>query len=330
MGIRRVVYKRVLKRIQTTGPAGDVRSLRTIAWLVTGMVLEQDIRLPRSALAMDSPTTMDARVRRLRRGLSASVDGQWIYRRLISRAARWWHERRAFLLLDTTSIGGRVYFARVALRHASRAIPLTWLVYEGRSATVAFQKLVTRLEAADAMLPRKIERVLVADRGFQHFQLAAWCLERGWRFRLRAKGSLGVVLPDRTWRKVSGFRRARGEVRAFDTVHVGALRLGPLGLVLSWPRYGECSTLHVLSDDPPTVRTLWEFDRREAVEKGFGDDKRDGFLLERSRVIETRRVDQQLAGLALPQLFLKSVGTRVLLDGDPREVDAQPTASRGA
>lgn len=324
MGIGRVVYKRVLQRIRTTDPAGDERSLRTFAWLVTGMLLEQDVRLPRIALAMDSATTMDARVRRLRRGLESSVDGGAVYRELIRSAAKGWRIPRAFLVLDTTSVGGRVYFARVALRHASRSIPLTWLVYEGRSATIAYRNYVKLLEQANSMLPPWIERVLVADRGFQHIRLANWCVEQAWRFRIRAKGNLGVTLPDETWQKVFNFRHRCGAMRVFDSVRVGSRRLGPLGLILSWPRFAEPDkdpTLHVLSDDPPSVRTLWEFDRREAVEQGFGDDKSSGFQLERSRVTEVERVDQLLAGMALAQLFLKSVGTRLRLDGNPHSVD---------
>lgn len=40
------------------------------------------------------------------------------------------------------------------------------------------------------MLPRRLERVLVADLGFQHIRLARWALEHGWPLRLRVNGSL--------------------------------------------------------------------------------------------------------------------------------------------
>ena len=53
----------------------------------------------------------------------------------------------------------------------------------------------------------------------------------------------------------------------------------------------------------------------------FRDDKSAGFQLERCRVTDLPRLDQLLAGVALAQLFLKSVGTRVLLEGRRRTID---------
>ena len=88
MGVGRVVYERVLARIETSRGDADIRSARSFAWLVTGMMLEQDVRLSRIALAMDRPESMDARVRRLRRFLDGPCCGQQIYHRLITRTAK--------------------------------------------------------------------------------------------------------------------------------------------------------------------------------------------------------------------------------------------------
>lgn len=74
MGVGRIVYGRVVRRLAAHGPTSDARALRSLAWLVTGMLLEHDVRLERIALAMDGPQTMAARVRRLRRCLDGAVD----------------------------------------------------------------------------------------------------------------------------------------------------------------------------------------------------------------------------------------------------------------
>ncbi len=330
MGVGQVVYDRVVRLIAAHGSTSDPRAVRSLAWLVTGNLLEHDVRLKRVALAMDGPQTMAARVRRLRRCLKGAVDAQVIYQQLIVRAARGWRVPRAFVLLDTTSVGGRIYFLRVALSHASRAIPLAWRSYEGRSATIGFDDCRPLLEAADRMLPAWMGRVLVADRGFMHVALARWVLERGWHIRLRTKGSLGITLPDGTVGRIARRRRKFGAARYLDTVTIGAQQVGPFGLTLSWPRSGRDRTLHVLSDDPPTVRTLWEFERREAVEAAFRDDKSAGFQLERSRITDPHRLDRLLGAMALAQVFLKSIGTRVQLESRRRDVDAhydEPGAS---
>jgi hypothetical protein len=321
MGISATLYGRVLAPLEAACAGEDRRTVRSLGWLVTGLLLEQDARLSRIALAMGSATSAASRQRQLLRLLDSGLDPRRCYRRWLRREFEGWYVRRATMLLDTTSVAGRLYFVRLALAHGQRAIPLAWRTYEGTSATVGFDGYRELLEEAELLLPSRLERVLLADRGFQHLELMSWCQLHGWHYRIRAKSHLSVRLPDGTERSVGTFRSKVGTMRLLDTAYVGAAGLGPVGLVLCWPRYGQERTLHVLSPDAPSVRTLAEFSRRAAIERAFRDDKSACFGIERVRLTSPARLDCLLLGIAIAQVLLISMATRLLLTHTGAAVD---------
>lgn len=316
------VQWRLAASLQAACAGEDPRRVRTAAWLVAGLLLEQDARLSRIALAMAEPASQEARERRLRRWLDGPFDVHACYRVLVGRLLRGWRLGSATVVLDTSSVCGRLYYVRVGLVHDNRCIPLAWRCLTTRSATVDFASYRPLLEAAEGVLPRGADRMLLADRGFLHVRLLKWCDAHGWRYRIRAKQGLRVQLPDGTCRAVRDFRSMPGALRVLDTVHVTGHRYGPAGLLLCWPQYGGDSALHVLSSDAPSVRTLWEFRQLAAVERGFRDDKSGCFGLERVRLTSPERLERLLFGIAVAELYLKSLGTRTLLQGAGHEVDA--------
>jgi hypothetical protein len=321
MGVSATLYGRVLASLEGACAEEDRRRVRSLGWLVTGILLEQDARLGRIALAMGSAASAASRQRQLLRLLDSGLDLRRCYGRWLRRELEGWFVRRVTLLLDTTSVGGRLYFVRLALAHGQRAIPLVWRTYEGKSATVGFDGYRELLEEAERLLPPRLERVLLADRGFQHLELLDWCHQHGWLYRVRAKSYLGVRLPDGTERRVGTFRRKVGEMRLLDSAYVGAAGIGPVGLVLCWPRYGQDQTMHVLSPDAPSVRTLEEFSRLAGIERAFRDDKSACFGIERVRLTSPARLDCLLLGIAMAQVLLVSMATRLLLNNTRATVD---------
>ncbi|MEO8083598.1 MAG: hypothetical protein ABI780_07240, partial [Ardenticatenales bacterium] len=68
-----MVRDQVLGRMAPWSAGGDRRAVRWVAWLVTGLMLEQDARLERIALAMSGPQALASRVRTIRRCLNLTV-----------------------------------------------------------------------------------------------------------------------------------------------------------------------------------------------------------------------------------------------------------------
>lgn len=312
MAVARLTYDTILGQTREVAPWEDLRRLRTLAWAISGVVLEQDARLARQALVFDRPDSMLARVRRLERLLDSSLDPHRLYDAVIGPHLDRWNGRTAWLVLDTSAIRGSAWFVRLGLCYRRRAIPIAWRAYSGNSAMVGFDVYRQVLEQADRLFPACVRRCLLADRGFCHLELFDWCLKHGWSFRIAGKCNTLAAPAGRDAKALEDFRSQRGAVRALHTVHLGRERVGPAGLLLSWPPYYKDPTLHVISDDAPGLFTLPDFLRRPAIEEAFRDDKRGGLHLDTVRVAAPSRLDRLLLVLAVAYLYLVTVGDDVV------------------
>jgi len=161
----------------------------------------------------------------------------------------------------------------------------------------------------------------LADRGFTHVELFEWCLDRGWSFRIGPKCDTLITLPCRDTKPVERFRRRPGALRAIHTAYVGRRRVGPVGVLLSWPLYHSEATLHVISDDAPGLFTVPDMLRRPGIEEAFRDDKRGGFHLDAVRVTSPVRVERLLLVMALAYLFLVTAGDEVVKRGQRKVIE---------
>ena len=90
MGISATLYGRVLASLETASAGEDRRRVRSLGWLVTGILLEQDARLGRITLAMGSAASAASRQRQLLRLLDSGLDLRRCYRRWMRREFESW------------------------------------------------------------------------------------------------------------------------------------------------------------------------------------------------------------------------------------------------
>ncbi len=70
------------------------------------------------------------------------------------------------------------------------------------------------------------------------------------------------------------------------------------------------------------MRTLPEFQRLGDVDRAFRDDKSACFGIERVRLTKPHRLDRLLLGVAIAQVLLVLLATRLLMEGREASVDA--------
>jgi hypothetical protein len=78
---------------------------------------------------------------------------------------------------------------------------------------------------------------------------------------------------------------------------------------------------YVISDEPTDVQSLEEYGLRFDIEENFLDDKSNGFQLESSLIRSSEALERLCFVLAMTTLYLVSVGTAVVQQGNRRLVD---------
>ena len=264
----------------------DKRCLVTFIWAVVCVILEKSVNLSKWIAHRVGEAQAASKERQFVRWLDNSkIDEMQIYRQLARTALADWPGEKIFLALDTSCLWDRFVIVRLALVYRGRALPLSWLILEHQSATVAFEEYKPILKAAAATLPQGCQVILLADRGFADTALMKLARDLGWGFRIRLKKSLRVYRAHKPATKIGRLIPAKGHALFLHKVWITDQFLGAVYLALAHVKTAQgYQEWAIVSDDPTDLQTFDEYGLRFDIEENFLDDKSNGFQLESSQI----------------------------------------------
>lgn len=318
------LYQAVSAHLQS-GLWNDIRNARTLAWMVTGLLLSGRASLPAWLPHFHSSATFaQSSERRCRRWLeNPAIDPTGIYGPLVTRALRDWGGQLLVLALDTSVLFEKFCLIRVSVLFRGRAVPLVSRVIPHPSAQVSTAQLLPVLAEVKGLLDflGRQEVRLLADRGFCDTELMAWLRVCGWHYRIRIKSSLILAAPDGRRRcKVGEVRLAPRETRYFHNVALTGQHFGPVHVALGRPMDGP-EPWQVVSSEPTGIETFAEYGQRFQIEEGFLDDKSGLFQLEDAKLRDATSLERLVLVLSVATLLLVSEGLQAVHRGARRVVD---------
>ena len=175
----------------------DRRPLKTLAWMVVGLIPSGTISLTAWVPSVHSRARCaQSTVRRLTRGLEhARIAVHTLYGPVIQQAMAEWGDQRVYLALDTSRLWHTDGLVRSSRVYRGRAIPRVWTVLEHPSSRVAYHVYKELLAQVAELLPFQCTVVLTADRGFAATHRMAHLTPLGWHGRIRINGSFWVYGP---------------------------------------------------------------------------------------------------------------------------------------
>ena len=301
---------------------GDQRHLKTLAWMMGGLIQSGWISLTAwvpyvVSRARDAQSTG----RRFRRWLdNDKIDVLSLYGPLLQQALAEWGAPALYVALDTSMLWNTYCLIRLSVIYRGRAVPLVWCVLEHGSAQVAFAVYRDLLARAVLLLPPSCKVVFLADRGFAATELMAYLHQLGWHWRIRIKSSFWLYRPGHRRCKVARLAVARGHACFWHRVCITAQRYGLVHLAVARASQGQ-DVWYVLSDEPTDEETFKEYGLRFHIEENFLDDKSNGFQLESSLIRSAQALTRLCFVLAVTTLYLVAQGTEVVKQGKRRWVD---------
>jgi len=301
----------------------DVRHLKTLAWMMVGLIQSQVISLTKWVPYVHSRAQYaQSTVRRFRRWLdNKRIKVHKLYRPLIQQALSEWGEQTLYLALDTSMLWGKYCIIRISVVYRGRAVPLVWKVLEHASSAVAFDAYKELLnKAAQLLLPFGCQVVFLADRGFADTDLMTHLTKLGWQWRIRLKGNFLIYRRGRGRCKANRITPAAGRAILWQNVSITAQQYGPVHIAIA-RHPGSKEFWIVVSSEPTSITTFAEYGLRFDIEENFLDDKSNGFQLEASLIRDAKALERLCFILAITTLFLVSQGTVVVEQGKRRWVD---------
>ena len=312
---------RALHQAFSFGQWRDPRPLATFCHRVCGLIQSESSHLNRWApFACSRAKYAQSKVRRFMRWLrNDAIEVQPLYAPMMASALASWQSPQLFLTLDTSHWGK---LCQIALNvvYRGRAVPVVWKVLKHHSSLVAFKDYAAWLRAAKNVIPKGVDIVLLADRGFADSELMALCVKLHWHDRLRIKSNFHVYQGDQPLGSVAELNLPAGSQRFLQGVSITEQRYGPVNLVLGHSPDGK-EKWYVASDETAGASTFEEYGLRLTIEEFFLDEKSNGFDLEHSALHCPKALTRLLWVHAAAILYLVSQGTQVADSGQRRRMD---------
>ena len=291
----------------------DIRLLTTFVWAVVGLISSQKPHLSRWTTYRSTETKASSKERQFSRWLhNDRIRPMLIYPYIVEHMLATWGEEKIFVALDTTLLWKKFVIVRASLVYNNRAIPLGWVVFRSKSATVAVVTYQRMLAQVSQMLPKSTEVILLADRGFAHIELLKLCRQLNWRFRIRVKSTTWIHLHDGKMRQVKTLMPIVGKAYCYNHVWITKKAFGSLYLATATVKTENgTESWAIISDEPVGRHTFAEYGLRFCIEENFLDDKSAGFNLESSRLNDSLAISRLCLILAVATVFLVSTGMAV-------------------
>lgn len=319
MSISEELYTRLEKVIKPLVTVCHAHHLSNWLWIVVGIVRSNSVALGQIAVHLPMKTKAEARVVRVRRWLKNLKVNVWdFYRSILEHVLVGWQDEGVHVILDGLLVfGDRLQIFRLSLEHGCRAIPLGWVVLEGKGLTQV-EKLETMLRQVAEFLCGRVKSVVFsADRGFRDCDWATLCKELGWHYDIRLANNTKVTLKDGCQKAINELGVLPGQTGYFQEIKVTQDEKLQGNLSVTWTtgkRGEKIEIVAIVSDQPAEKQRLDEYARRMRIEESFRDDQSAGFDLEHTRLEHPARLERLLLAVAIASLWCHEIGEQVLQD----------------
>jgi len=326
------LYNRLNATICETVEVSNRKQLTNWIWIVVGLLLGNSPALSQIATYLPMKTEAESRVTLIRRWLKNFRVDVWVfYQPILARVFKGWQAVEAFIILDGVMVfGDRWQIFRLSLQHGCRAIPLAWVVLEGKGVTQV-DKLDEMLKRVAKFLRSRVKQVtFLADRGFRDCDWAEMCLKLHWNYAIRVTCNTFVTLEDGRACRIDQLGVPRGQRRYYHNVWLTKAETLLTNLSAGWTEGDKKQApelIAVISNQPACRARLGEYARRMSIEQSFRDDKSGGFDMAHTRLQHADRIERLLLAIAIATLWCHELGEQVLDEGElaRRQIDPGPT-----
>ena len=316
------LYARLLSLLSQHSQYRDLRHLKALAWMINALICSGTINLSEWEVYVPSRArkaqSTERRWQRFIRNQRIRVRS--LYLPLVMAAISNWQEQRLYLALDTTVLWNRFCIIHICVVCGGRAVPFLWKVLAHKSSTVAFSEYKLMLKLAHRLLSEYPDIMLLADRGFANHELMSWLQDNSWHYCLRLPCDVTLHGPRRHPIELKYLWPAKGEAVLYHNVGLWLDGECRCNIVLANVK-GVKEPWAVITDEEPSLQTLWQYGLRFRVEELFLDSKSGAFQLEESRIRSAKALERLYLVVALAILFSTSQGMAVQLTGLRTQVD---------
>lgn len=308
--------KGTIRQLLPTELGGNsARHLDTLAALISGIVGSRSSNLTAIAKKVPDGTKAESRVKKFHRWLKNESIVAEIYflpyadAMLEGLAA----SQTLLLVMDGSEVGRGCQALMVNVIYKKRALPIAWIVVEGKKGHFPEEMHLQLLEQVHALIPEGADVIFMGDGEFDGTTLQATIDSYGWPYVCRtAKNTQVGVDGEQFALHEVGVRS--GECIGLPDATFTLQEYGPV-LVIAWwePEYKE--PIYLVTNMELVKEACHWYAKRFRIETFFSDQKSRGFNLHKSHVSEPTRLARLMIAACLAYIWIIYLGVVAKKDG---------------
>lgn len=305
----------------------DHRFIKTLAMLMTGMILGPHVQLFAIAMCVPLMIKLSSLVRRFERFIADErVEVEKYFEPFVRAMIISLGNETAYLLIDCTQAGRKCRTLFIGLAYHNTVLPLVWKTLKGKKGHVKGQFQQELLAQIQRRFQHCRRVIVLGDAEFSNEPVINDLRPTGWGFVFRFQSNYRLQLePDGPWRSALSIYEAAGlkpgQVNHWPLVgFTEAHKIPNLTMSVHWEP-GCDEPLCLISNLSPSEHPHLIYERRYWVETLFGNCKSRGFQLARTQMTTPAHIDRLILGLALATCLALGLGTHLIVINQADQVD---------
>src|SRR3954451_21695272 len=229
----RAIRDGLLQLSPTSMTPRQTRHFITLAALISGIVGSRQTQLPAIASKLPDQSQRESRIKRFRRWLSnPSVTPELSFLPFAAALLQSLAHSSLVLVIDGSTVGRGCVALVVSLVYKGRALPIAWIVVEGRKGHFAEATHLQVLEQVQALVPPEASVIVLGDGEFDGPGLQACLSASGWSYVCRTAQNIRLQSEGEDL-KLADIHLEPGQVVGLPDVSMTGQEYGPV-LVMAW------------------------------------------------------------------------------------------------
>jgi hypothetical protein len=301
--------------------------LKTLAMMVTGVMLGPHVQLYAMAMCVPLPIKLPSIVRRFSEFVADSrVDAQTLFAPFVYAMQATLSAETVYLIIDCTKVGPQCRVLVIALVYHGTVLPIIWQTLQGKKGHVKGEFQKSLLTKVHAYFNDYRQVIVLGDAEFSNESVIGWLCSQGWGFVFRFQSNYLVQTePEATWVSAQTAYETRqpltGQVYSWENVSFTELHQRPnLTMSIQWAK-DEPEPLCLISNLPLHVQPHLLYKMRYWIETLFSNCKSRGFALGRCQMTTPAHIDRLLLAVAIATCITLGLGTHLIVIGQSDQVD---------
>jgi hypothetical protein len=305
----------------------DDHLLKTLAMMVTGVLLGPHVQLYAIAMCVPVPIKLQSLLRRFSRFVADSrVDAQTLFAPFVYAMQATLSAEKVYLVMDCSKVGPQCRVLVIAVLYHGTVLPIIWQTLQGKKGHVKGEFQKSLLTKVYPYFQGYRQVVVLGDAEFSNETVIGWLCAQGWYFVFRFQSNYQVqTAPDTPWVAAQNAYEARqpqaGQVYSWENVTFTELHQRPdLTMTIQWNE-GEPEPLCLISNLSGSSHPYRLYDMRYWIETLFSNCKSRGFALGRCQMVTPAHIDRLLLAVAIATCVTLGLGTHLIVINQTDQVD---------